>query len=126
MEYMFFSLPIVAFDLLETRRSGGDAVCYARVDDEAHFAAEIIALLHDTERRRALGQAARQRLDSSLSWSVSSASLIALMSRLIGAPPAIPHGEAERIAAPGGIDESAGVPLKANFKIGASQPRGRN
>src|SRR5208282_239625 len=84
MEYMFFSLPIVAFDLLETRRSGGDAVCYARVGDEADFSRLIIDLLRDESRRRALGEAARQRLDSALCWRVSARNLVALMQSLIG------------------------------------------
>jgi glycosyltransferase involved in cell wall biosynthesis len=105
MEYMFFSLPIVAFDLLETRRSGADTVRYARIDDEAHFAQEIIDLLRDEARRKKLGASARRRLDSSLSWSVSSAALIGLMTRLIGAPPEPAHLDAERA-----------------IKIGASQP----
>ncbi len=112
MEYMFFSLPIVAFDLLETRRSGGDAVCYAHVDDEADFARQIIDLLGDAERRKALGAAARVRLDSCLSWQVSSTALVALMSQLIGAPHSTARSE---------TPEEAGVPLKA-FKIEPAQP----
>ncbi len=91
MEYMFFSLPIVAFDLLETHRSGGDAVCYARVDDEGDFARRIIDLLQDEAQRRALGAAARLRLDAALSWRASSRNLIALMTGLIGAPPSEAH-----------------------------------
>jgi glycosyltransferase involved in cell wall biosynthesis len=88
MEYMFFSLPIVAFDLLETRRSGSNAVCYAQVDDETHFARRIIDLLRDESRRRALGQAARLRLETALSWRVSSRHLVTLMEGLIGSSPA--------------------------------------
>ena len=91
MEYMFFSLPIVAFDLLETRRSGENAVCYARVGDEADFAQRIIELLRDKAQRRALGQAARIRLDTALSWRVSSRNLVTLMEGLIGTPPLQAH-----------------------------------
>jgi glycosyltransferase involved in cell wall biosynthesis len=91
MEYMFFRLPIVAFDLLETRRSGNDAVCYAQVDDEAHFAQRIIDLLQDEEQRRALGQAARLRLDTALSWQASMQNLVALMDGLIGSSPLQAH-----------------------------------
>ena len=87
MEYMFFSLPIVAFDLLETHRSGADAVCYARVDDEAHFAQRIIELLRDEAGRRALGSAARMRLDTALSWRESSRNLVELMESLLGPSP---------------------------------------
>jgi len=91
MEYMFFSLPIVAFDLLETRRSGADAVCYARVDDEADFAQRIVELLQDDAQRRALGQAARVRLDTALSWRESTRNLVGLMEGLVGSSQAPLH-----------------------------------
>jgi glycosyltransferase involved in cell wall biosynthesis len=92
MEYMYFSLPIVAFELLETRRSGGDAVCYARLDDEAHFAQQIIGLLRDDQARDTLGKAARIRLDSALSWRVSTQHLVDLLNGLVGVPSA-PAGD---------------------------------
>ncbi len=87
MEYMFFSLPIVAFDLLETRRSGQDSICYARLGDEGHFSRLIVELLHDEAQRRELGRTARVRLDTALSWRVSSRHLISLMEGLIGSSP---------------------------------------
>lgn len=87
MEYMFFSLPIVAFDLFETHRSGDDAVRYARIGDESHFARQIIDLLLNEPERRALGKIGRQRLDSALSWRISARNLVALMTGLIGSPP---------------------------------------
>jgi glycosyltransferase involved in cell wall biosynthesis len=91
MEYMFFSLPIVAFDLLETRRSGDDAVCYARINNEAHFTQLIVDLLQDDKRRAELGKAAKLRLESALSWRVSSRNLVALMDGLVGTAPAPAH-----------------------------------
>lgn len=86
MEYMYFRLPIVAFDLLETRRSGDTAIRYAHVGDEAHFAHTIVDLLQDEAGRRALGECGRRRLDSELSWRISTRNLVALMSGLIGSP----------------------------------------
>jgi glycosyltransferase involved in cell wall biosynthesis len=91
MEYMFFSLPIVAFDLLETRRSADDAVCYARINNEAHFTQLIVDLLKDERRREELGKAAKLRLESALSWRVSSRNLVALMDGLIGVAPQPAH-----------------------------------
>jgi glycosyltransferase involved in cell wall biosynthesis len=82
MEYMFFSLPIVAFDLTETRRSAGDAAVYARRGDESDFAEKIIDLLAAAERRRVLGAVARVRLDSELSWSRSAKRLLELAEQL--------------------------------------------
>jgi len=84
MEYMFFSLPVVAFDLLETRRSGDESICYARRSDEAHFSQLLVELLRDEARRRVLGRAARRRLETALSWRVSTRKLITLMDDLIG------------------------------------------
>ncbi|MGA2400022.1 MAG: glycosyltransferase family 4 protein [Steroidobacteraceae bacterium] len=91
MEYMFFSLPVVAFDLLETRRSGDESICYARRSDETHFSQLLVALLRDEERRRVLGRAARIRLETALSWRVSTRKLITLMDDLIGRDSAAVH-----------------------------------
>lgn len=88
MEYMYFGLPIVAFHLLETRRSGADAVRYARNGDEANFAQQVVDLLLDETQRRALGQAARIRLDTALSWQVSTRNLVGLMDGFFGSPTA--------------------------------------
>lgn len=113
MEYMFFSLPIVAFDLIETRRSGGDAVCYARIDDEAHFVSQILDLLEDEPRRTALGHRARQRLESTLSWKVQSRGLVSLFEALIA-----PQAVAESPASP----ESAPDETPASLKPEAESP----
>jgi glycosyltransferase involved in cell wall biosynthesis len=82
MEYMFFALPIVAFDLTETRRSAGTAAVYARRDDEGDFADRIIELLNAAERRHSLGAAARRRLESDLAWSNSVTVLTTTMDTL--------------------------------------------
>jgi glycosyltransferase involved in cell wall biosynthesis len=83
MEYMFFSLPIVAFDLTETRRSGGDTLRYARVDEEADFARQIIDLLQDPQMCETLGRRGRLRLEEELSWHRSSKNLVTLMDSLV-------------------------------------------
>ena len=95
MEYMYFSLPVIAFDLLETRRSGDESICYARRDDEGHFSELIVELLRDPERRRELGRSARIRLDTTLSWRVSTRNLLTLMDDLIGRDSAAMHDPLE-------------------------------
>ena len=47
MEYMAFGLPVVAFDLRETRVSAGDAAVYVEPNDEQQYAEAIVALLDD-------------------------------------------------------------------------------
>ena len=50
MEYMAFELPVVAFDLMETRVSAGDAAVYIDSGDVAAYARAIVDLLDDGER----------------------------------------------------------------------------
>jgi glycosyltransferase involved in cell wall biosynthesis len=69
MEYMAFELPVVAFDLVETRVSAEDAAVYAepnRVDD---YADTILNLLDDEVRRKQLGTWGRRRVEEVLAWS---------------------------------------------------------
>lgn len=68
MEYMAFGLPVVAFDLRETRVSAGDAAVYVAGDDVAEYARAIAALLDDAPRRAAMGIAARHRVETVLAW----------------------------------------------------------
>ena len=55
VEYMFFGLPVAAFDLHETRVSAGDAGAYAEANSDEALAGPIGALLDDPARRAAMG-----------------------------------------------------------------------
>jgi glycosyltransferase involved in cell wall biosynthesis len=68
MEYMVFGLPVVAFDLRETRVSAGDAAVYVQPNDEQQYAEAIVALLDDEPRRELMGKYARQRVEQELAW----------------------------------------------------------
>lgn len=82
MDYMFFGLPIVAYDLREHRVSAEDAAVYARANDESALADEIAALLDDPDRRAEMGKAGMHRLESSLAWQHSAPALLAAHDRL--------------------------------------------
>jgi glycosyltransferase involved in cell wall biosynthesis len=69
MEYMAFELPVVAFDLRETRVSAGDAAVYATPNDVADYAAAIVALMDDEPRRSQMGKRGRVRVEQVLAWS---------------------------------------------------------
>ena len=69
MEYMAFSVPVVAFDLRETRISARDAAVYAESNDVAAFARAIVNLLDDEARRAAMGEVGRSRVVDTLAWS---------------------------------------------------------
>jgi glycosyltransferase involved in cell wall biosynthesis len=61
MEYMACRRPIVSFDLLETRRSAGDAAVYVREEDTKLFARAVLELLDDRPRREKMGEIGLQR-----------------------------------------------------------------
>jgi glycosyltransferase involved in cell wall biosynthesis len=86
MEYMYFGLPIVAFDLTETIRSGGEAVVTAPSGDEAGFAEILDRLLDDPERRRSMSVAGRARIENSLSWEHSVPHLLSAYLSVTGLP----------------------------------------
>ncbi|MDQ6616494.1 MAG: glycosyltransferase family 4 protein [Actinomycetota bacterium] len=68
MEYMAFELPVVAFDLRETRVSAAGAAVYAEPNDIGKYARAIVELLDDEPRRRAMGQLGRSRVEEQLAW----------------------------------------------------------
>jgi glycosyltransferase involved in cell wall biosynthesis len=68
MEYMAMGLPIVAFDLKETRFSAQDAALYATPNLVEDFAGKIETLLLDEELRLKLGAFGRKRIEEELSW----------------------------------------------------------
>ena len=57
MEYMAFELPVVAFDLRETRVSAGDAAVYVKPNDVHEYAKAIVDLMDDEPSRAPTGQA---------------------------------------------------------------------
>lgn len=86
-EYMAFELPVVAFDLKETRVSAGDAALYAVDNDPARLAGAIARLLEDPDQRRRMGVAGRQRVESWLSWENQSAAYVGVYEKLLGPLP---------------------------------------
>jgi glycosyltransferase involved in cell wall biosynthesis len=68
MEYMAFELPVVAFDLKETRVSAGAAAVYAPPNDTDAFAEAILELLDDSKRRAEMGREGRERVERELAW----------------------------------------------------------
>lgn len=76
MDYMAAGKPIVAFDLVETRRSAGDAALYVEPNDELKFAQALAHLMDHPEQREAMGDLGRSRVEGELSWSTSAECLL--------------------------------------------------
>ena len=69
MEYMAFELPVVAFDLRETRVSAAGAAVYVQPNDVREYAKAIVALMDDEPKRATLGKLGRTRVEQELAWS---------------------------------------------------------
>lgn len=68
LEYMAFELPVVAFDLKETRVSAAGAALYVPSGDIDGYASAITDLLDDEVRRREMGTLGRRRIEEELAW----------------------------------------------------------
>ena len=76
-EYMAFGLPVVMYDLVEGRRSAGDAALYARNNDPADFARQIERLLDSAALRQEMGARGRARTLAGMNWDAEKAKLLA-------------------------------------------------
>jgi asparagine synthase (glutamine-hydrolysing) len=88
MEYMAHELPVVAFDLVETKVSAQDAAVYARPNSTEDFGEAVLALLDDEPRRKEMGQAGRVRIEEVLAWRCQAPAYVELYRELVGAPAA--------------------------------------
>lgn len=84
LEYMAFSLPVLAFDLAETRVSAGDAATYVAEESPAAYARALVALLDDDGARAAMGAAGRDRVERELGWPHQRARYVGVYGRLTG------------------------------------------
>jgi glycosyltransferase involved in cell wall biosynthesis len=77
MDYMAMGLPVVSFDLTESRVSAGAAAAYAHSHTAEAFGEEIIRLLDSPHLRKKMSRLGRERIAGPLSWSHSGANLLA-------------------------------------------------
>jgi len=90
MEYMSFELPVVAFDLIETKVSARDAAVYVapagRPEQEIRdYAKAIVDLIDDEPERLRMGKVGRARVEEELAWSHSERAYVGVYDSLTGA-----------------------------------------
>jgi glycosyltransferase involved in cell wall biosynthesis len=83
IEYMAFGKPVVAFDLLEHRRSALEAATYVANNDIVNFSQTMRELLEDEERRRTMGAFAKARFRDVLAWEFSEQGLVSAYDALL-------------------------------------------
>jgi glycosyltransferase involved in cell wall biosynthesis len=76
MEYMAMGIPIVAFDLAETRFSAQDAALYAKPNLIEDFANKIEELLAEEELRLSMAAIGQKRVEEILSWNHTKKNLL--------------------------------------------------
>lgn len=76
MEYMYFSLPVVAYDLAETRVSAQGAAVYAEPNVERALAEQILWVIDHPVEAASMGQVGRSRIEETLSWEHSVSPLL--------------------------------------------------
>lgn len=92
VEYMAFGLPVVAFDLKETRVSAATAAVYVADGDVAGFAKAIVELLDDPPRRAEMGRTGRERVVRDLAWEHQAPRYVGVYDRLLATSrPAAPQ-----------------------------------
>jgi glycosyltransferase involved in cell wall biosynthesis len=87
MEYMAFELPVVAFDLKETRVSAEEAASYVPSGDVAAYARAIVELLDDDDKREVMGRDGRRRIEEELAWSYQRDAYVDVYDTLVGRTP---------------------------------------
>jgi asparagine synthase (glutamine-hydrolysing) len=98
MEYMAFGLPVLAFDLRETRASAAEAGAYATPNDVEEMARMFVDLIDDEPRRRGMGSAGRRRIEQKLAWSLQEPHYLSVYDRLLGREPATERAGASHAA----------------------------
>jgi glycosyltransferase involved in cell wall biosynthesis len=84
MEYMSFELPVVAFDLRETRVSAAAAAVYVTPNDVREYAKAIVDLMDDEDTRAQLAKIGRTRVEDELAWAHQERAYVGVYERLTG------------------------------------------
>ena len=101
MEYMSFELPVVAFDLRETRVSAADAAVYVQPagnseQDVRNYAQAIVDLIDNEEERSRMSKLGRTRVEELLAWPYQRRAYLGVYARV--APLAATKGVYARVA----------------------------
>jgi glycosyltransferase involved in cell wall biosynthesis len=83
MEYMAFGKATVAFDMPETRASGGDTIVYVNRFDARGLAEAVCELADNPRERLRIGGRARRRIEEVLAWEHQSRHLLDVYRRVV-------------------------------------------
>ena len=113
VEYVARGLPVVAVDLLETRRTAEGAALYVPTGAPDELAKALDLLLSDNAARAEMSRIARTRFVEQLAWDHQAKSYIRLWDRLLGTTrkgykSGSPVGDGDRPASPHDTNQTVG------------------
>jgi glycosyltransferase involved in cell wall biosynthesis len=112
VEYLGRGVPVIAADLVETRRTAGDAAVYVTDPTPKELATAINDLLDDPDRRRLMRATALGRFAAHLSWERQVDAYLGVWRRVLGPAPAgraIPAAPRQRRPDQGRISQPNGT-----------------
>ncbi|WP_432245002.1 glycosyltransferase family 4 protein [Arthrobacter sp. G.S.26] len=86
MEYMAFGMPVLAFNLKETRFSAQESAVYVENPTPEAYGDELLRILDDADLRSRLGAAGRERATKVLDWKFQAQQYLAVFERVAGLP----------------------------------------
>jgi glycosyltransferase involved in cell wall biosynthesis len=107
MEYMFFGLPIVAYDLTEHRVSALEAAVYADPVAEGALSDAIDSLLGDSARRTVMSDYGAKRVREKLVWQHSVPPLLEAYERIPAAVRRVGHSAAGVLPTHGSVSNKS-------------------
>jgi glycosyltransferase involved in cell wall biosynthesis len=83
MEYMALGKPTIAYDMHETRVTGGDATIFLNGNTAMPLANAIVELADNPDERMRLGEKAKNRVHSMLAWEKQREALACIYKQLM-------------------------------------------
>jgi glycosyltransferase involved in cell wall biosynthesis len=86
LEYMAYELPLVAFELRESKVSAGEAARFVEPNDVGAFAKAIAELLDNPGECARMGAIGRRRIEDELGWPHQAVRYVDVYRKLLGEP----------------------------------------
>ena len=100
-EYMSLGIPFVQYDLIEGRRTAGDAALYATDNDPVDLADKMMRLLDDAGMRERLAETGRERAKNLLCWDSERARLLMAYDVALAGDALVPQHQPEAVPTSG-------------------------
>jgi len=123
MEYMAYSVPVLAFDLKETKVSAGEAAYYVTEQSPMAYAEAMVELLDDPARRATMAGIGRRRVEEVLGWPHQQSTYVSVYDRLVGRDGSPSGTGTTGVQPPRSVPEPGDGPTNTTERPSATTPR---